>query len=101
MKGFVGRAARRDKTRMRAMIDCKGHKTSGSVLDLSKLGVCLYLSADIPVAFGNTITLDTAEMGFLSGTVRWAHQSRVGVQLETSSNTEAKVDSYFKQLRDN
>ena len=38
MKNFVGRAHPRDKTRMRAKIDCKGNETPGSVLDLSKLG---------------------------------------------------------------
>ncbi|WP_322991029.1 PilZ domain-containing protein [Hoeflea sp.] len=97
MKGFVGRAARRDKTRMRATIDYKGREMPGAVLDLSKLGACLYLSTDIPVAYGSTITFNTHEMGHLTGVVRWARQSRVGIELDTSSNTEAKVESYFKR----
>ncbi|MCY0095258.1 PilZ domain-containing protein [Hoeflea ulvae] len=98
MQGIIRRATPRSKTRIRARIACRGHKTVGSVLDLSELGACLYLSFDIPVAFGNTITIDTPEMGHLSGTVRWTRESRVGVQLEHSSNTEAKVGSYFKQI---
>ena len=100
MRGFVGRAVPRDKTRMRATIDCKGHKIPGAVLDLSKLGVCLYLRSEIPVAPGSEIAFQTSEMGHLTGTVRWNRHPRVGVQLDPSSNTDAKVASYYKLLRD-
>ncbi|MEM5492207.1 PilZ domain-containing protein [Hoeflea sp. AS16] len=100
MKNFVGRAQPRDKTRMHAHIDCKGNETRGSVLDLSKLGAGLYLSQDIPVAFGDEIHFKTEEMGHLTGTVRWSRSPRVGVALLESSNTEAKVESYYKRLRE-
>jgi len=100
MKNFVGRAQPRDKTRMRAEIDCKGKGTKGSVLDLSKLGAGLYLSHDIPVNFGDEIHFRTEEMGHLTGTVRWARRPRVGVALLSSSNTEAKIESYYKMLRE-
>lgn len=100
MKNFVGRAQPRDKTRMRANIDCKGQETRGSVLDLSKLGAGLYLSRDIPVAFGDEIHFKTEEMGHLTGTVRWSCSPRVGVALLASSNTEAKVESYYKRIRE-
>jgi len=100
MKNFVGRAQPRDKTRMRATIDCKGKETLGSVLDLSKLGAGLYLSKDIPISFGDEIHFRTNEMGHLSGTVRWFRSPRVGVSLLLSSNTEAKVESYYKMLRE-
>lgn len=100
MKNHKGRALRRDKTRMRAKIDCKGNETPGSVLDLSKLGAGLYLSKDIPIGPGDKVSFSTEEMGHLSGTVRWAQCPRVGVELLESSNTEAKVESYYKMLRD-
>lgn len=100
MKNFQGRAYRRDKTRMRAKIDCKGTKTPGSVLDFSKVGAGLYLSNDIPLAFGDEIHFKTEEMGHLTGTVRWSRSPRVGVALLASSNTEAKVESYYKRLRE-
>ncbi len=100
MKNFVGRAHPRDKTRMRARIDCKGNETPGSVLDLSKLGAGLYLSRDIPISFGDEIHFRTEEMGHLTGTVRWSRSPRVGVSLALSSNTEAKVESYYKMIRE-
>ena len=100
MKNFVGRALPRDKTRMRASIDCKGQETPGSVLDLSRLGAGLYLSHDIPVHFGDEIHFKTEEMGHLTGTVRWSRSPRVGVSLAVCSNTEAKVESYYKMLRE-
>ncbi|WP_340161296.1 PilZ domain-containing protein [uncultured Hoeflea sp.] len=100
MKNFTGRAQPRNKTRMRAKIDCKGNETPGSVLDLSRLGAGLYLSRDIPVAFGDEIHFKTEEMGHLTGTVRWSRSPRVGVSLVLSSNTEAKVESYYKMLQE-
>lgn len=99
MKNYIGRAHPRDKTRMRAKIECKGNETPGSVLDLSKLGAGLYLSRDIPVAFGDEIHFTTEEMGHLTGTVRWSRIPRVGVSLIASSNTVAKVESYYKMLQ--
>lgn len=100
MRNFVGRAHPRDKTRMRAEINCKGQETRGSVLDLSKLGAGLYLSLDIDIAFGDEIHFMTKEMGHLTGTVRWTRSPRVGVSLMASSNTEAKVESYYKMVRE-
>ena len=100
MNNIVDRAQPRDKTRIRATIDCKGKKTPGSVLDLSRLGAGLYLSRDIPVNFGDEIHFDTKEMGLLSGTVRWFRSPRLGVSLLPSSNTLAKVESYYKMLRE-
>ncbi len=41
MKNHIGRALKRDKTRLRAKIDCMGQKTHGAILDLSQHGICL------------------------------------------------------------
>lgn len=98
MKGFIGRAIRRDKTRLRAKVDCMGQKTAGAVLDLSQQGICLYLSDDIPVAFGDKITVETEEMGLLVGTIRWIRLPRIGAELVLTSNNRAKVESYYKMF---
>ena len=34
MTGLTGRAIKRDKTRVKAKIDCMGQKTTGAVIDL-------------------------------------------------------------------
>lgn len=99
MHGFTGRAIKRDKTRLQAKIDCMGQKTDGAVLDLSQHGICLFLSIDIPVGFGDKITVLTEEMGLLIGTVRWIKKPRIGAELVLSSNNRAKVESYYKFFR--
>ena len=100
MKNYAGRANTRDRTRMRATIDCMGNKATGSVLDLSKSGAGLYLSQNIPIRSGDEINFSTFEMGHLSGTVRWIKPPRIGVELMVSSNTTAKLESYYKMIED-
>ena len=101
MKGYIGRAIQRDKTRLRAKIDVMGQKTHGAVLDLSQHGICLYLAIDIPVAFGDKITVETEEMGLLIGTIRWIRRPRIGAELVLTSNNRAKVESYYRFFKDN
>jgi hypothetical protein len=99
MRGFKGRAIERDRTRLRAKIECMGQKTQGAILDLSEHGICLYLSIDIPLAFGDKITVLTEEMGLLTGTIRWIRRPRVGAELVLSSNNRAKVESFYKVFK--
>ncbi len=58
--------------------------------------MCIYLNSHIPILPGEEIIIKTAEMGFLTGTVRWFRRPRLGAQLHMSSNTAAKVESYYK-----
>jgi hypothetical protein len=99
MRGFKGRAIERDRTRLRAKIECMGQETQGAILDLSEHGICLYLSIDIPLAFGDKITVLTEEMGLLTGTIRWIRRPRVGAELVLSSNNRAKVESFYKVFK--
>tara|TARA_R110002020_G_scaffold28146_1_gene89941 strand:+ start:8102 stop:8419 length:318 start_codon:yes stop_codon:yes gene_type:complete len=101
MKNHIGRALKRDKTRLRAKIDCMGQKTHGAILDLSQHGICLQLAIDIPVGRGDKITVETEEMGLLIGTVRWIRRPRVGAELVLTSNNRAKVESYYRFFKDN
>ncbi|MEP3436447.1 MAG: PilZ domain-containing protein [Hoeflea sp.] len=101
MKGYNGRAIQRDRTRLRAKIECMGQKSHGAVLDLSQHGICMYLSVDIPVGFGDKITVETEEMGLLIGTVRWIRRPRIGAELVLTSNNRAKVESYYRFFKDN
>ena len=78
-----------------------GQKSHGAVLDLSQHGICMYLSVDIPVGFGDKITVETEEMGLLIGTVRWIRRPRIGAELVLTSNNRAKVESYYRFFKDN
>ncbi|MEM5492208.1 PilZ domain-containing protein [Hoeflea sp. AS16] len=101
MTGMTGRAIKRDKTRVKARIDCMGQKTGGAVIDLSPQGICLQLDAHIPTARGDKINVETEEMGLLIGTIRWIRGSRIGAALVLTSNNRAKVESYYKMFLHN
>jgi hypothetical protein len=73
-----------------------GRTTEATIIDISKSGMCIYLNSHIPIAPEEEITIKTAEMGYLTGTVRWFRRPRLGAQLDMSSNTAAKVESFYK-----
>lgn len=58
--------------------------------------MCIYLNSHIPISPGEEIVIKTAEMGFLTGIVRWFRRPRLGTELDMSSNTAAKVESFYK-----
>ncbi|MGJ8570874.1 MAG: PilZ domain-containing protein [Hoeflea sp.] len=87
----------RDPTELRATITCMGRTTQATVIDMSQGGMCIYLRSHIPISPGEEITIKTEEMGYLTGTVRWFRRPRLGIQLDMSSNTSAKVESFYKK----
>ncbi len=87
----------RDATELRATITCMGRTTHATIIDISMGGMCIYLNSHIPISPEEEITIKTQEMGYLTGTVRWFRRPRLGVQLEMSSNTAAKVESFYKK----
>jgi len=101
MSEIGGRAIKRDKTQIKAKIDCMGQKTTGAVVDLSQQGICLKLDSGIPMARGDKINVETEEMGLLIGTIRWMRGSRIGAALVLTSNNRAKVESYYKMFGNN
>lgn len=86
----------RDPTELRATITCMGRTTHATITDVSQNGMCIYLNSHIPISPGEDIIIKTAEMGLLTGTVRWFRRPRLGAQLELTSNTAAKVESFYK-----
>lgn len=92
--------AARDRTRMFARVTCRQKEARASVLDLNDGGMCVYLAADIEAMPGREVSVFTEEMGVLDGTVRWARGPRIGIQLNLSSNSHAKVESFYKYFAD-
>ena len=101
MTGLTGRALKRDKTMVKAKIDCMGQKTTGLVIDLSRHGICIQLADSIPMARGDKVDVETEEMGLLVGTIRWIRGGRMGAALVLTSNNRAKVESYYKMFGHN
>ncbi|PWW04241.1 PilZ domain-containing protein [Hoeflea marina] len=94
--GFISRRSNRVRTRIRATIECNGVKTRGSVLDLSEDGMCVYISDSVRAHVGHEINVLTEEMGMLSGIAQWTIFPRIGVRLNLSSNSRAKIESFYK-----
>ena len=94
------RSIGRTKTRMRATIGCMSGETRGSVMDLSEQGMKLYMSNDLRAEPGYRVTVVTEEMGLLTGVVRWIKPPYLGIELNLSSNTRAKVESFYKYFAD-
>lgn len=96
--GQSRRAIERKRTRMSADVACEGRVTRASVLNLTEEGMCLYLRDDIGAGAGRIVTVTTAEMGLLDGSVRWVRSPHVGVELYLSTNARAKVESFYKRF---
>lgn len=86
----------RSRCRIRATAVHNGHRSPATVLDLSMGGISIYLRVDIGIVMGATVTVETDEIGSLSGTVRWIREPRVGLEVGRSSNTAAKISSYLR-----
>jgi c-di-GMP-binding flagellar brake protein YcgR len=96
MSGISRREDPRDPTELHTIITCMGRTTRATIVDVSQSGMCIHLNHHIPIAKGEEITIKTAEMGLLTGTVRWFRRPRLGAQLHMSSNTAAKMESFYK-----
>jgi len=93
------RGKRRIACKVRATVRYLGMETRAAVLDVSETGIRLYLGGDIGAAVGQSVTVITDELGQLTGDVRWIRPPRMGVHLHGSSNTAAKVASFFRTMR--
>ena len=69
---------------------------AGRVVDISTNGIALDLQAPLYAAAGSKVRVECDDIGLLDGFVRWAHNSRIGIEFDRSSNASAKVASYFR-----
>ena len=45
---------------------------------------------------GQLVTIESEELGRLSGTIRWLRNGRLGIQYTLSTNALAQITSYFR-----
>ena len=93
------RGNRRVTCKIRATLRCMGHEARAAVLDLSESGLRLYVGADLGASVGKQVTVETEELGQLTGEIRWVRFPRMGVTLHKSTNTAAKIASYFRTIK--
>ncbi|MFN7023903.1 MAG: PilZ domain-containing protein [Pseudorhizobium sp.] len=90
------RAAERTKTRIYGTVRYFNQSARGRVVDLSSTGIALELQDAFAASNGSRVKIESEELGFIEGTVRWCRGSRIGIQLELNSNALAQVSSYFR-----
>ncbi len=96
MERKPSRKSDRSRVRMRATVSYNGIESRGSVIDLSPEGLKIYVSNDLRAVPGRQISVQTEEIGLLTGIVRWARHPTIGVELALSTNTRAKIESFYK-----
>ncbi|MCR6499249.1 PilZ domain-containing protein [Shinella sp. CPCC 101442] len=87
-----------DRSRVRIFAEVRVmHQTSRArVVDLSSTGMALDLEKPLQAMPGQMVTIESEELGRLSGTVRWYSNGRLGIQYKLSSNALAQINSYFR-----
>lgn len=90
------RAAERTKTRIFATVTYVSQSVRARVIDLSATGIALELESPISASVNSQVSVDSEDLGHITGTVQWNHGGRIGLKLSLSSNTLAKLASYFR-----
>jgi hypothetical protein len=89
----------RARCRLAAEIHVRDRCISGHIVDLSPGGLCLSVSQYAEIGTGDYVDIRCEEIGLLQGVTRWRSINKVGVALNPSTNTSAKLSSYFSRRR--
>jgi len=68
----------------------------GRVTDLSATGMSLELGGPLHASSGSRVHIDSADLGIIEGTVLWRRDGQMRIEMHLSSNSLAKVSSYFR-----
>ena len=90
------RGAERTKTRIYATVSYVQQSTRARVIDLSATGIALELETPISASVNSQVSVDSDDLGHITGVVQWNHGGRIGLKLSLSTNTLAKISSYFR-----
>lgn len=96
IKDMPVRANDRSKVRIFATVRVMQQTSRGRVVDLSPTGMALDLEKPIQAMSGQLVTIESEELGRLSGTVRWFRNGRLGIEYKLSTNALAQINSYFR-----
>jgi hypothetical protein len=96
IKDMPVRATDRSNVRIFATVRVMHQSTRGRVVDLSPSGMALDLEKPVQAMAGQMVTIESEELGRLSGTIRWLRNGRLGIQYKLSTNSLAQITSYFR-----
>lgn len=96
IKDMPVRATDRSKVRIFATVQVMHQTVRGRVVDLSPSGMALDLEKPVQAMKGQMVTIESEELGRLSGTIRWFSNGRLGIEYKLSTNALAQITSYFR-----
>ncbi|CAK7254873.1 PilZ domain-containing protein [Shinella yambaruensis] len=96
IKDMPVRASDRSKVRIFATVRVMHQTTRARVIDLSPTGMAFDVEKPIQAMAGQLVTVESEELGRLSGTVCWYSNGRLGIQYKLSTNALAQITSYFR-----
>jgi len=96
IKDMPVRTNDRSKVRIFATVKIMHQSTRARVVDLSSTGMAFEVEKPIQATQGQMVTVESEELGRLSGTVRWYSNGRLGIQYKLSTNALAQITSYFR-----
>ena len=96
IKDMPVRGNDRSKVRIFADVRVMHQSSRARVVDLSSSGMAFDLEKPIQAMPGQIVTVESEELGRLSGTVRWYSNGRLGIQYKLSTNALAQITSYFR-----
>ena len=96
VKDMPVRGNDRSRVRIFANVQVMHQSSRARVVDLSPTGMAFDLEKPIQAMPGQMVTIESEELGRLSGTVRWYSNGRLGIQYKLSTNALAQITSYFR-----
>ncbi len=96
IKDMPVRGNDRSKVRIFAEVRVMHQTSRARVVDLSPTGMAFDLEKPVQAMPGQLVTIESEELGRLSGTVRWYSNGRLGIQYKLSTNALAQINSYFR-----
>ncbi len=99
----IERKARRTATTFTGTVTCKNGTSRGVVKDLSPAGICFQLFFDIDAKTGQEVSIESEELGRLTGIVHWYRGDRIGIRLlhfhQTAKRSLRRSTSIFSSPR--
>ena len=96
IKDMPTRTNDRSRVRIFATVTVMHQSTRARVVDLSPTGMAFDIERPIQAVAGQMVTVESEELGRLTGTVRWYSNGRLGIQYKLSTNALAQITSYFR-----
>lgn len=96
IKDMPVRGNDRSRVRIFANVQVMHQFSRARVVDLSPTGMAFDLEKPLQAMPGQMVTIESEELGRLSGTVRWYSNGRLGIQYKLSTNALAQITSYFR-----